>query len=63
MSTEARYVPTGEIQGDDRPMTDHGHSKSGNMNGSLGKASKSDLDKGFHAEGKLGDTGSDEGFA
>lgn len=63
MSTEARYVPTGDLQGDDGSMSDHGASKSGEFKSSLGDAKKSDLDKGYCAKGAMTDTDSDKGFA
>ena len=63
MSTESRYVPTGELQGDTSSMSDHGASKAGEYSKSLGGAKKSDLDKGYSAKGSLTDTDSDKGFA
>ena len=63
MSTEARYVPNGKLQGDDSPMSDHGNAKSGDFSGSLGDAKKSDLDKGYCGKGSLSGTDSDKGFA
>ncbi len=61
--SEARYVPNGELQGDNKPMTDHGNSKSGDFNGSLGEAKRSDLEKGYCSKGGMSGTDSDKGFA
>jgi len=63
MSTEARYIPNGELQGDTTPMSDHGNSKSGEFQNSLGDAKKSDLEKGYCDKGSLSGTDSDKGFA
>lgn len=63
MSTEARYVPTGELQGDSKPMEDHGNSMSGDFGNSLGDAKRSDLGKGYCGKGMMSGTDSDKGFA
>lgn len=63
MSTEARYVPTGKLQGDDKSISDHGASKSGEFKGSLGDAKKSDLEKGYCGKGAMAGADSDKGFA
>jgi hypothetical protein len=67
MSTQARYVPTGELQGDTTPMTDKGASREGHYDKSLGEAHRSDLlmDGGYHSRQSItGSTQSDDkGFA
>ncbi|MGR9117427.1 MAG: hypothetical protein ACU85E_16890 [Gammaproteobacteria bacterium] len=58
------YRPSGELQGDMKPMKDSNASRMGDFNKSLGDAKKSDLMKGYCPEGSItNDTKSDKGFA
>lgn len=62
--SEARYVPNGEVQGDDRPIIDNGGSKMGDFSNSLGEASRADLEKGYCNRKSITDcTKSDKGEA
>lgn len=60
---ESRYVPNGQLQGDDAPMNDHGNSMKGEYDNSLGESKRSDLHKGYCDKGNMKGTDSDKGFA
>lgn len=62
--SELNYRPSGELQGDTKPITDKGGSMSGDYSKSLGEASKADLAKGYCDKSSMtSDTKSDKGFA
>jgi hypothetical protein len=63
MSTQARYVPTGELQGDTTPITDKGAAREGHYDKSLGEASRSDLLMGGGYHGRKSITGSTQSDA
>jgi len=61
---EYNYRPSGDLQGDTKPMTDKGGSRQGDFSKSLGEASEADLQTGYcNRKSIKSDTKSDTGFA